>query len=653
MVAASLPATSALAVIVSVVLVASAVLTWLPKSTSSAATTVTSRDRSDVPAASVDYEGLSEIVASLDEGTPSSSFSKREQIFRDKYMYYPAGARPADCWPFPYANKHTNSLCYNGALTQCMALTYRDYTMTLDSIYDEIIDKMGEAAATKGGHEMDGGKRTIWPKTLMEYFAEEHGLKWNKIEEGTDGKTALQQIKDALLQDHVVVFGDGKWEPTPMTFYEDDSGVRTRQCLNGHTIMFYKYEDDAFWAKDTGVGPKIRYPEHGGVIDMESFAAKTGDGYIGIFEFYTDEPQRPKFPNIPDSMLYDETDSQSQQASSRSAVVARPTIRFDSEPSPGFSLASESITVGSLGSPFSSLGGSPSADGRDDRDEVVRQACLGTSPVAGEVPGGWVVRALRSCGWDVPDDVTPTELYARCCTTDSLADPVLSSLEPGMVVASPQVASDDPSERVLGHCGVYVGGGTVVHERGGVVEEVPVGEFMGTYGGVVAVGWGSPGQVDWSERAIASEDASTSVAVVGSSPVSAGIGISEDDIRSAISQAASMMPVVGGATATLVGSWASDDGSVGVLGYRLTSDGAETSSGVTVVLPRGKAPVAMESRLVVADAATAYDTADGEYVPMLSAQGGGTAADAFVGDFDYMTPEEYLTPFLDPETAIV
>lgn len=170
-----------------------------------------------------------------------------------------------------------------------MALVLHDYTISVDSLYNEIVDAYGYERATQGGHTVANGKRTMWPTTIIGYYEEKYGVRSRAIKNADD---ALEQVKEALLKGHPVVAGDGR----PMDFYKNDGA--TYHCDGGHTIMFYKYENGIFYAKDRGPGPMVPYPEEGGAIDLRDWMAKNSRGYIGLIEFYMDEDPRPKYPDI-------------------------------------------------------------------------------------------------------------------------------------------------------------------------------------------------------------------------------------------------------------------------------------------------------------------------------------------------------------------
>ena len=612
-----------------------------------------------VPSVDVDFEGLSGMFG----GETTSGLSEEEELWRDKYIYYHRAGKPDQCWPIPYANRTYNMLCYDGALTCCMALVFRDYTITIDSLYEEIVAKYGEAVATQWGHDMENGKKTIWPKTLMRYYAEERGLKWNIIEDGKDGKSAVQQMKEALLKGHPVVFGDGCY---PMPFYADAEGTRTYLCLQGHTIMFYKYEDGIFWAKDTSVGPnvggpKIAYREHGGKIDMESWAAKASHGYIGIIEYYVDETPSPKFPNIPRSMLYGDGDGKGGKTSQPSKTGTNGGGQPLSTQSEGTGAVAPAGTMSAEGVVDSSLA-------QETPDSVIAEACRQVPPSGGNNPGEWTSGVLSRLGVGVGSNMSPASLYDECCkvgtpcfggTTET--DPSFRSLAPGMVIAASHVKSENEAERVLGHCGIYVGNGTVMHDVGSV-EEIPVEEFASRYGDVVPVGWGwaggSPLDADGNASHAGSPSSEVSVAsgnlpsidVDGTSPIPPGYDVSDDAMRDAIAQAAGGIGVSGrGCVAHLMGAWSSSDSSTGVVGYLVEAEPGMTI-GVNVFLGRDTHPVAVETRFLVIDGSTVYDVSSEEHLPVPASSGGGEIV--IEGDFANMTPEEYLAPFLDPDTAI-
>lgn len=314
----------------------------------------------------------------------------------------------------------------------------------------------------------------------------------------------------------------------------------------------------------------------------------------------------------------------------------------------GFVLSAESVTDGAA---VAATGVTDTSDGSID----IRAAYESVGACSPSDSSVWVTRALRSSGVEVDDGLTPAAMYEAFCETDSGLDPSLSSLEPGMVVASPHVASSIPSERAFGHCGIYVGNGLVMHDVG-VVETIPVREFMGRYGNLVSVGWGWPGRLIVGDGAdgtegTASADAAGDVAFDGASSLPLSYGVTEEALEASVARKAlGEIGAAGGARARLVGSWESPDSRSCTLSY-VVSDGTGREVGISACLAGDGTCHAVASRFLVVDACTMYDVEEGEYVPIPEA----VETEDFSqvrGDFDDMTPEEYLRPFLDPETAI-
>lgn len=608
------------------------VMSAVASSSSSAAVTGQSSD-SVLPRVNIDYQGLSGAFDSPSDG----SIGKKEREWQDRLIYYHRARKGEQCWPIPYGNKTYNMLCYDGALTLCMILTFRDYTMTIDTLYDEIVAKYGEEEATAHGHDMDNGKRTIWPSTLMRYYQEERGLKWNVFKDDPD---TIDKVREALLADHPVVCGAGGY---PMDFYLEDG--RTYTCPNGHTIMFYKYEDGIFWAKDTGEGgPMVAYPESGGKIDLRSWFARASGSYIGVIEFYTDERPSPKFPSMSQDLLAD---------GDRKGKV--PSMGAEASESPATVLSEEGT---------STMGD----DGSDDMRERISGICGGIPPSGSSDSSIWVAAVLGEMGADAIPGLGAREHYDMFCKSEAPycggtteTDPDCVSMRPGMVVAVAHVPSPDVDERMGGHCGIYVGDGMVMHDRGGSVEAIPMASFVSEYGGVAPVGWGwayglipgEPGEGVGTGEGPARNPAGQGIAFDGASPIVQSHGYEESHIRDAVlGYLADSYPNLSTGRVHLMGGY-DDQGGTARVSYLVTAESGK-DIGLTLLMREGEGLIVMESERLIADSTLLYDVGEQEYVPIGETPGASdaVASDGWSGDFNDMTAEEYLRPFLDEASAI-
>lgn len=80
--------------------------------------------------------------------------------------------------------------------------------------------------------------------SFLRYMEEEYGIHHKYV-----GHLSAEKVKEMLAEGHIVELGVGceGYEGLP---YCKAEGVEPR-CHQGHTIMFYKYEDGIFWAKDS------------------------------------------------------------------------------------------------------------------------------------------------------------------------------------------------------------------------------------------------------------------------------------------------------------------------------------------------------------------------------------------------------------------
>jgi hypothetical protein len=80
---------------------------------------------------------------------------------------------------------------------------------------------------------------------FMNYFEEEYGIH-HKVLNHISG----DQAKEILQQEgHLIIVGEGCENRYGLPFCKSE-GV-TPRCCHGHTILFYKYADGIFYAKDS------------------------------------------------------------------------------------------------------------------------------------------------------------------------------------------------------------------------------------------------------------------------------------------------------------------------------------------------------------------------------------------------------------------
>ena len=140
--------------------------------------------------------------------------------------------------------------CESVAVSHAVRLLTRDSRMTPDSLANETETMFGADA-----YGYDGNPDRLNYQRLLAMCAARYGLRWKSI---PDSNSRWVDVRNALRQGHMIVAGQAAGGPL---FVTADGG--TRPYTNGHTIMFYRYANGRFYAKDSspvGGGPAIPYP---------------------------------------------------------------------------------------------------------------------------------------------------------------------------------------------------------------------------------------------------------------------------------------------------------------------------------------------------------------------------------------------------------
>lgn len=405
------------------------------------------------PAADVDYEGLSAMFSGdIGGGGTDAAYDRA----RDALIYYSRHGGEPLSWPVADGMTTDGCYCFNAAFTHCLILATGDFTITVDSAMSEVRREYGK-----------GDSESLWPWDMWRHYERTVGLRHKEHFIGKNGVTRenfYEGIKEALQKGHPIMAGCGADRQLP--FYNYDG--TTRLPPNGHSIMFYKYEDGVFYAKDwnTASGPSVEYSEHGGKIDVYDWWLNSCQSVCGGVEFWCeDESGNEVKPTlrVPGDVSLPSEDEVGSRATGRAKVT-----RLDSEQTwdgGSVSLASESVSP-SWASEDDGLDSLPDADEADNRQSRL-VAAAGVVP-AGSSSSSWLASVFREAGMSPPPVSHACEwLVGLSGGSDAISDPAMSSLRPGMIIGSPSVAGS-AGERIWGHVGLCVGGGKILH----VVEQV-------------------------------------------------------------------------------------------------------------------------------------------------------------------------------------
>lgn len=259
----------------------------------------------ELPRVDIDYEGLSEM---FDDGGEASATEAEK--WADALQYIQWGSRPEDCWPIQIKTP-AEVECGSCAVIMAAILFTGDYTITPNSALEKTNARYG-IDIHNDGHSY-----------FLKYMEEEWGIHRKYI-----GHMTAEEAKKLLQEGHIIEIGVGcdGCEGLP---YCKAEGV-TPRCCHGHTIIFYKYKDGFFYAKDSapsdGSG-MCKYPEgpltvthHGAMngLDIHNGETVSLDNYADAFfrvgwcsDLWCDNPakgitKRPPGVKLPDKDKKDE-----------------------------------------------------------------------------------------------------------------------------------------------------------------------------------------------------------------------------------------------------------------------------------------------------------------------------------------------------------
>lgn len=153
----------------------------------------------------------------------------------DRLIYIQWGSRPQVCWPVQGAATSNKIECGSMTLVHAVILLTGDYSITPDSLFAAMEAKYGSISASQTYNY------------ILRYIEEEYGVHHRSV-----GHLSAGEARRILAAGHVISAGGGCEGRDGMPFCKAP-GVQPR-CCHGHVVLFYKYEDGYFWAKDSAPG---------------------------------------------------------------------------------------------------------------------------------------------------------------------------------------------------------------------------------------------------------------------------------------------------------------------------------------------------------------------------------------------------------------
>lgn len=167
------------------------------------------------------------------------------QEWMDRLIYIQWGSRPEVCWPIQIVTPQSVE-CGSVAIMMAAIILSGDYTLTPNSILAATEARYGGIAPNQGYNK------------FLNYIEEAYGVHHRDL-----GHITSEQAKEILSQKgHLIQVGEGCDGRFGLPFCKAE-GVPAR-CCHGHTILFYRYEDGVFYAKDSAPGDGAAmclYPE--------------------------------------------------------------------------------------------------------------------------------------------------------------------------------------------------------------------------------------------------------------------------------------------------------------------------------------------------------------------------------------------------------
>ncbi|MBR3133862.1 MAG: Ig domain-containing protein, partial [Clostridia bacterium] len=170
---------------------------------------------------------------------------------------------------YPIAGGSTNPhmYCDSTSLTHAIILLTGNYKITPNSLYNETAAHFPN---TNINTQYSGKGASL--DLLFEYCKYKYGMKRRTITDRS--KYTTTEVKKILSKKHVILTGGGG---SNLLYCKPNGKERTHE---GHTIMFYKYENGVFYAKDTA------YDGGGMCPYTEAKAANFFRNVVYIVEYY-------------------------------------------------------------------------------------------------------------------------------------------------------------------------------------------------------------------------------------------------------------------------------------------------------------------------------------------------------------------------------
>lgn len=150
----------------------------------------------------------------------------------DQLIYIQWGGRPQVCWPVQGGSMSQKIECGSETLVMAAILLTGDYSITPDSLFAAMEAKYGPISASQTYNY------------ILRYIEEEYGVHHRSV-----SHLSADEARAILAQGHVISAGGGCEGRDGLPFCKA-VGARPR-CSHGHVVLFYKYEDGIFWAKDS------------------------------------------------------------------------------------------------------------------------------------------------------------------------------------------------------------------------------------------------------------------------------------------------------------------------------------------------------------------------------------------------------------------
>lgn len=197
----------------------------------------------------------------------------------DRLIYIQWGSRPEACWPIQIRTPSSPAVeCGSMAIVMAAIMFTGDYTITPNSMWDAVNVKYG------GVNSKDSYK------FILRYIEEEYGVHHKSLKRGL----TADQAREILAQGHMIQVGQGCSEIPDLGLpFCKAEGVEPR-CSTGHTIVFYKYENGYFYAKDSAPGDgaaQCLYPDGPLTVTHRGLDGKHDKhaGQTESFDNYADE----------------------------------------------------------------------------------------------------------------------------------------------------------------------------------------------------------------------------------------------------------------------------------------------------------------------------------------------------------------------------